>query len=138
MTVLTLTPTQLPRTSSAPVNLTTLIAAGTLGSNTGVTWTNRWILATAGSSTTIPEYRKLPTRCSPGGSGWRRPALGPLSTSRSTTAVRSGGAWGAVRPRTMRSPQRSPVPARGWVGASQAPLRRHCRRRRAGGSGSSR
>lgn len=41
MTLLSLTATQQPRTgSSAPVNLTTLMAAGTLGSNTGVTFTN--------------------------------------------------------------------------------------------------
>jgi hypothetical protein len=56
MTLLTLTPTQLPRTSSAPLNLTTLVAAGTLGSNTGVTWANtgREFLAvtvTSGGST---------------------------------------------------------------------------------------
>ena len=41
MSLLTLTPTQLPRTgSAAPLNLTTLIAAGAVGSNTGVQWQN--------------------------------------------------------------------------------------------------
>jgi hypothetical protein len=41
VSILTLTPTQLPKTgASAPVNLTTLIAAGVVGSNTGVTWQN--------------------------------------------------------------------------------------------------
>lgn len=41
MTLLTLTPTPQPRTgSSAPVNLTSLMAAGTLGSNTGVSFVN--------------------------------------------------------------------------------------------------
>lgn len=41
MTLLTLTPTQLPRTgSAAPLNLTSLMAAGVIGSNAGVTWTN--------------------------------------------------------------------------------------------------
>lgn len=41
MSLLTLTPTQLPKTgAAAPLNLTTLTAAGALGSNTGVTWSN--------------------------------------------------------------------------------------------------
>lgn len=41
MSLLTLTPSQLPMTgAAAPLNLTTLAAAGTLGSNTGVTWSN--------------------------------------------------------------------------------------------------
>src|SRR5690242_10477410 len=41
MSLLTLTPTQFPRTgASAPLNLTTLMAAGTLGSNTGVSFSN--------------------------------------------------------------------------------------------------
>lgn len=39
MSLLTLTPTQLPRTgASAPLNLTSLLSGTTLGSNTGVTW----------------------------------------------------------------------------------------------------
>jgi len=38
---LNLTPTQQPKTgATAPVNLTTLLSAGSLGSNTGVTFTN--------------------------------------------------------------------------------------------------
>lgn len=41
MTLLSLTPTQQPRTgAAAPVNLTSLMAAGTLGANTGVSFTN--------------------------------------------------------------------------------------------------
>lgn len=41
MARLSLTPTQLPKTgASAPLNLTALIAAGTLGANTGVTFSN--------------------------------------------------------------------------------------------------
>jgi hypothetical protein len=41
VTLLTLTPTQLPRTgASAPLNLTSLMAAGVVGSNAGVTWAN--------------------------------------------------------------------------------------------------
>ncbi|WP_157536215.1 hypothetical protein [Kitasatospora mediocidica] len=41
MTLLTLNPTQQPRTgSAAPVNLTSLMAAGVLGSNTGVSFAN--------------------------------------------------------------------------------------------------
>lgn len=41
MSLLTLTPTQQPKTgATAPVNLTTLIAAGTIGSNTGVEFVN--------------------------------------------------------------------------------------------------
>ena len=42
MTFLTLTPTvqARPGSASAPLNLTTLLAAGTLGSNTGVEWQN--------------------------------------------------------------------------------------------------
>lgn len=41
MTLLSLTPAQFPKTgASAPVNLTSLLAAGTLGSNTGVTFSN--------------------------------------------------------------------------------------------------
>jgi hypothetical protein len=61
MSLLTLTPTQMPKTgSAAPLNLTTLIAAGTLGSNSGVTWQNtgREVLlvavASGGSTCTIP------------------------------------------------------------------------------------
>jgi len=61
MSLLTLTPTQMPRTgASAPLNLTSLIAAGTLGSNTGVTWQNtgREVLlitvGSGGSTCTIP------------------------------------------------------------------------------------
>lgn len=47
MSNLTLTPTLLPKTgASAPLNLTSLLTAGTLGANTGVTWsgTGREIL----------------------------------------------------------------------------------------------
>jgi hypothetical protein len=41
MSLLTLTPTQLPRTgSAAPLNLTSLMTAGVIGANTGVTWTS--------------------------------------------------------------------------------------------------
>jgi hypothetical protein len=41
MSLLTLTPTQLPRTgATAPLNLTSLMAAGVIGANTGVTWAN--------------------------------------------------------------------------------------------------
>lgn len=41
MSLLTLTATQQPKTGSgAPVNLTSLIAAGTLGANTGVSFVN--------------------------------------------------------------------------------------------------
>jgi hypothetical protein len=41
MARLSLTPSPLPKTgASAPLNLTALIAAGTLGSNTGVTFAN--------------------------------------------------------------------------------------------------
>lgn len=41
MTILTLTPTVQPRTgSTAPLNLTALLAAGSLGSNTGVSFAN--------------------------------------------------------------------------------------------------
>jgi hypothetical protein len=41
MSLLTLTPTQQPKTSAAaPLNLTTLLAAGGIGSNTGVEWVN--------------------------------------------------------------------------------------------------
>jgi len=41
VSVLTLTPIQLPKTgAAAPLNLTALLTAGTLGSNTGVTWSN--------------------------------------------------------------------------------------------------
>lgn len=41
MSLLTLTPTQLPRTgAAAPLNLTSLMAAGVIGSNAGVTWSN--------------------------------------------------------------------------------------------------
>lgn len=41
MSFLTLAATPLPKTGpSAPLNLTGLAAAGTLGSNTGVTWSN--------------------------------------------------------------------------------------------------
>lgn len=41
MTLLTLTPSQLPRTgSAAPLNLTTAMSAGVIGSNAGVTWAN--------------------------------------------------------------------------------------------------
>lgn len=41
MARLALTPTAQPKTgSAAPVNLTSLLAAGTLGSNTGVSFTN--------------------------------------------------------------------------------------------------
>lgn len=41
MTLLSLTATQQPKTgSSAPVNLTSLMAAGTLGANTGVSFVN--------------------------------------------------------------------------------------------------
>lgn len=41
MALLTITPTQLPKTGAgAPLNLTSLTAAGTLGASTGVTWAN--------------------------------------------------------------------------------------------------
>jgi hypothetical protein len=41
MSLLTVTPTQFPKTGSgAPLNLTSLMAAGTLGSNTGVSFSN--------------------------------------------------------------------------------------------------
>lgn len=41
MTLLTLNPTQQPKTGSgAPLNLSALLAAGTLGSNTGVSFSN--------------------------------------------------------------------------------------------------
>lgn len=41
MTILSLTATAQPKTgASAPLNLTTLLAAGTLGSDTGVSFTN--------------------------------------------------------------------------------------------------
>lgn len=41
MTLLSLTPTAQPRTgAAAPVNLTALLAAGTLGGNTGVSFVN--------------------------------------------------------------------------------------------------
>jgi hypothetical protein len=41
VTLLTLTPTAQPKTgASAPLNLTALLAAGTLGSNTGVSFAN--------------------------------------------------------------------------------------------------
>jgi hypothetical protein len=41
MSILTLTPSQFPKVGAgAPLNLTTLIAAGVVGSNTGVQWTN--------------------------------------------------------------------------------------------------
>ncbi|MCX4750899.1 hypothetical protein OG455_41195 [Kitasatospora sp. NBC_01287] len=61
MSLLSLSPTQLPRTgASAPLNLTTLMAAGTLGSNTGVTWANTGreflviAVASGGSTCSIP------------------------------------------------------------------------------------
>lgn len=54
MARLTLTPTQLPKTgASAPLNITSLIAAGTLGSNTGVSFANsgrEFLALTMGSS----------------------------------------------------------------------------------------
>lgn len=41
MSLLTLTPTQMPRTgSTAPLNVTSLMAAGVIGSNSGATWAN--------------------------------------------------------------------------------------------------
>ena len=41
MSNLSLTATQFPKTgASAPLNLTALLSAGTLGSNSGVTWAN--------------------------------------------------------------------------------------------------
>lgn len=41
MSNLTLTPTAFPKTgASAPLNLSALLTAGTLGANTGVTWSN--------------------------------------------------------------------------------------------------
>jgi hypothetical protein len=41
VSLLTLTATQFPKTgASAPLNLTSLLTAGTLGANTGVTFTN--------------------------------------------------------------------------------------------------
>lgn len=41
MSNLALTPSPFPKTgASAPLNLTSLLTAGTLGANTGVTWTN--------------------------------------------------------------------------------------------------
>jgi hypothetical protein len=41
VSVLTLTPIQLPKTgAAAPLNLTALLTAGALGANTGVTWSN--------------------------------------------------------------------------------------------------
>lgn len=61
MSVLTLTPTQLPRTGAlAPVNLTTLLAAGVVTGDTGVTWQNTGrefllvAVASGGSTCTIP------------------------------------------------------------------------------------
>src|SRR2546430_1142232 len=66
------------------------------------------------------------------------PALGPLSTSRSMTASRGGGACWCALPRTTGSPQRRSAVRSCWSGASQAPVRRSWRRSSAGGSGSSR
>jgi hypothetical protein len=54
MALLTLTPTQLPKTS-AWLNLTTLIAAGTLGANTGVSFVNtgkEFLAVTMGGAST--------------------------------------------------------------------------------------